>query len=641
MIINRSEYRNERFGLFIHWGPYSVAGVEASWPIMAPNLAEGMFHNQVRITEAAYTALPQRFNPVQFDPNQWVAVAKEAGMRYLVFTAKHHDGFCMFDAPGTDYKVTNTPYGEDICLKLAQACAKGGLPLGFYYSPPDMHHPGYRDTRQPSTRNWTGEPKRKEWATYLDYMESHLRKLLTGYGDVSLIWFDGLANHNKYDPQRFHNLIHTLSPNTLINDRLGDGYDFITPEQFIPKNGIPTRTGKPPAGVDPGGDGFFRTVEFLYEVPLLKRWIAEKMNQYAEGTLELTPIHLEPYPAPDRFQPWETCMTMGQTWAYNPTENNWKSSDILLHNLIRVAGRGGNLLLNVGPAPDGSFPPEAIERLKTIGRWVQENQEAIFGTTYTPQYGYDWGESTRKGNHVYLHLLTPPPTGKLRVEGFPGLVKKARQLSGTVLDFTQREDFLEIDIQKIDPGQRVPVVVLEIDGDAPVWRAYSPPVASTQSPLQYIQDKAVSSALINAVLNGIIAFFSYRTRSMIPFEELAIDILITVAIITFINAWLAAGSARTAVIKGDIKGNGSSSSRWKFSGSSAIVGLLVMLVCLILFGGVVMNGLLYLLSPLGLPQWVYIILKTLYTGISAGLSVVLAIWGVLNSTSKNATDHHM
>ena len=144
--------------------------------------------------------------------------------------------------------------------------------------------------------------------------------------------------------------------------------------------------------------------------------------------------------------------------------------------------------------------------------------------------------------------------------------------------------------------------------------------------------------MINAVLNGIIAFFSYRTRSFIPFEEMALDILITVAIIAFINAWLAAGSARTAILKGEIKWNGSPTSQWKFTGSSALVGFLVMLVCLILFGGVVMSGLLYLLTPMGLPQWVYIVLKTLYTGVGAGLSVMLAIWAVLRSTPKNAVE---
>src|SRR5665648_736654 len=151
-------------------------------------------------------------------------------------------------------------------------------------------------------------------------MESHVRRLLTDYGQVSILWFDGLANHGKYDPDRFHQLIRSLSPDTLINDRLGDDYDFVTPEQFIPKLGIPIRTGKPPAGVDPGGDGFFSLVTSLFKVPGLRGWIRKQLKRYNDGTLELTPVQQEPYPAPQRFQPWETCMTMGQTWGYNPQE---------------------------------------------------------------------------------------------------------------------------------------------------------------------------------------------------------------------------------------------------------------------------------------------------------------------------------
>ena len=244
-------------------------------------------------------------------------------MRYIVITAKHHDGFCMFDAPGTDYKITNTPYGKDICLELAQACARAGMPLGFYYSPPDMHHPGYRDTSKPATKNWTGEPKRKEWGEYLDYMESHIRKLLTRLRRGGVIWFDGLSNHGKYDPQRFHKLIHELSPNTLINDRLGDGYDFITPEQFIPKKGIPARTGKPPRHRS-GRGWFLPTVSFLSTVPIMRGWLRKQMQKYGDGTLELTPVQKEPYPSPEHFQPWETCMTMGQSWAYNPRKRTGK-----------------------------------------------------------------------------------------------------------------------------------------------------------------------------------------------------------------------------------------------------------------------------------------------------------------------------
>ncbi len=445
-------YLEAKFGLFLHWGPYSVGGVEASWPIMTPGMSENLFRNTTRISEAAYVALAQRFNPQKFDARAWVRLAQEAGMRYIVLTAKHHDGFCMFDAPGTDYKITHSPYGRDICLELAEACHAAGMRLGFYYSPPDMHHPGYRDTRRPVSANWLGEPKRPEWDAYLDYMESHLRKLLTGYGEVSILWFDGLANHLKYDPPRFHRLIHELNPRTLINDRLGDGYDYITPEQFIPRRGVPVRTGKPPASNE-GGEGLLKTLPALLKVPLLGGWVRKQMEKYAEGELELTQIPQAVCPAPQDFQPWETCMTMGQSWAYNPAETRWKSPQELVRNLVKVVSGGGNYLLNIGPAPDGTFPPEAVERLRYIGQWMGRNAQAIYGTSYAPPLaGFD-GKVTRKGGCYYLHLFDWPASGQIVIEAFPAAVQSAALLPGTPLPYSQAGSRLQNRLQISLPAQ--------------------------------------------------------------------------------------------------------------------------------------------------------------------------------------------
>jgi alpha-L-fucosidase len=454
-------YQQARFGLFIHWGAYSAAGVEASWPIMTPDLAEIMFRNPTRISQADYEALPERFNPVRFDAREWVRLARQAGMRYIVFTAKHHDGFCMFDAPGTDYKITNTPFGRDVCRELADACAAEGMRLGFYYSPPDMHHPGYRDTRKPVSANWLGEPKRPQWAQYLDYMESHLRKLLSDYGEISVIWFDALVNHRKYDPPRFHRLIHGLSPRTLINDRLGAGYDFITPEQFIPRRGIPVRTGKPPAA-EQGGEGLFRAVPALIKLPFLGPWLRTQLGRYADGELELTKVPCAPCPAPEEFQPWETCMTMGQSWAYNPTETNWKDASQLVRNLVDVASAGGNYLLNVGPRGDGAFPPEALERLAFIGRWLENNGPAIYETTYAPPLPGFSGRVTRRANTLYLHLSELPASGLLEIPAFPGIVQSATILPDTALAYEQEQDTLRIHLPDILPVQPVGVIALEL-----------------------------------------------------------------------------------------------------------------------------------------------------------------------------------
>lgn len=628
-------YQDAKFGLFIHWGAYSVAGVEASWPIMAPELSAAMFGTQIRIEEKEYVKLPERFNPVDFDPDAWVRLAQEAGMRYIIITSKHHDGFCMFDAPGTDYKITNTPYGKDICLELADACHRVGMPLGFYYSPPDMHHPGYRDTRKSATRNWTGEPQRKQWGEYLDYMESHIRKLLTDYGEVAVLWFDGLTNHGKYDPERFHRLVHELSPKTLINDRLGDDYDFITPEQLIPKAGIPARTYKPPSGMDPGGDGFFKTASFLSTVPGVSGWMRKQMRKYSDGTLELTPVHKEPYPSPQHFQPWETCMTMGQTWAYNPKETTWKEPRTLVRNLVNVVSRGGNYLLNVGPTARGTFPSEAVERLKYIGQWMKRYDQTIYGSTYTPLQGQPWGQATRKGAKLYLHVFEWPMDGKLVVTSFPGQAKTASLFGGDSLTYRQNGSQLVIDLPVQSPDPDASVLVVDIDPNDDGWKRYSPPVSTRITPMQHIQKQAIASALINSIINGLIAFFSYRTRGNIPYGEAAVDILITVFIITFLTAWLTVGGARSQVIKGNLT-RLTKTQRWlKLPQSPGLRGVIIAIACTILFGGLFLDGLLYLVSPVELSNWAYFVLKTLYTGVSGALASALTIWSVVNDADRS------
>jgi len=455
-----SWYLQAKFGLFIHWGPYSAGGAEASWPIMTPDLSEALFGGR-RISEADYTALPARFNPQAFDARAWVRLAKRAGMRYLVFTSKHHDGFCMFDAPGTDYKITKTPFGRDICAELAEACAAEGLRLGFYYSPPDMHHPGYRDTRKPVPSNWLGEPSRPAWAGYLDYMESHLRHLLSAYGEVSVIWFDALVNHQKYDPPRFHRLIHELSPKTLINDRLGDGYDFITPEQFIPRQGIPVRTGLPPAA-NQGGEGLFRVMPTLIKIPWLGGWLRGQLAKYAEGELELTRIPQAENPSPADFQPWETCMTIGRSWGYNPDEHSWKPAERLLRSLVEVVSRGGNYLLNVGPRPDGTFPPEAVERLEAIAAWMERNSAAIYDTSYTPGVPGFNGRMTRAAGHLYLHLLEESHAGQLELPLTEPVIGALLLAEHQPLPYQQAEGRLRLSLPAVWSGPLPHVIDLRL-----------------------------------------------------------------------------------------------------------------------------------------------------------------------------------
>ena len=451
-------FRDAGFGLFIHWGPYSVAGIEASWPIMIPEIAATAFGQQPSISEAEYIALPQRFNPVDYDPAEWVRLARRAGMEYVVITAKHHDGFCMFDAPGTDYKITNTPYGRDACAELAEACAEAGMRLCFYYSQLDMHHPGYRDTSKPAVENWLGEPRQPQWTGYLDYMEGHLRKLLTDYGQVSALWFDGLSSHEKYDPPRFHKLIRELSPSTLVNDRLGGRYDFVTTEQFIPQRGIPIKHKRSRLS-----DGHFRLLLTLLRMPGVNTLPKRLARRYAQGNLQLANLPTASYPHREKFQPWETCMTMNRTWAYNPTDEDYKSSARLIYSLVEVASRGGNYLLNVGPTPQGTFPPEVVERLKQIGAWMDTNGEAIHGTTYGPLQHLLFGRTTAKEDAVYLLVWDWPSSGKINLGAMPGVVSGVSLLAGQEpLPFNQPGNNLTIRIPHQPPDSPVSVLAIHL-----------------------------------------------------------------------------------------------------------------------------------------------------------------------------------
>jgi alpha-L-fucosidase len=410
-------FRNAKFGMFIHWGPYSQASVEASWPIMRPKPGG--------ITEAEYRALPATFNPDKYDPHAFVELARSAGQEYMVFTTKHHDGFCMFDSSYTDYKITNTPYGRDIVAQLAKACGEDGMPLGFYYSPPDMHHPGFRDTTKLAKENWNGEPQRPEWPSYLAYMQLQLSELLTRYGPAALIWFDGLNHQEKYNGARVLQMIRDFQPATLVNDRIGVPGDYETPEQFIP-TAIPTKD-VVLTGVDP------------------------KVSSRLKNTI----------PRPEDFRLWETCMTINNTWAYNKNDHDYKTEQTLIRSLIEVASRGGNFLLNVGPQPDGQIQPEFRQRLHAIGDWLTLNGDSIYGTTYGPVQGVAGLRTTANDKAVYVHVLDWPAS-TLEIAGIESRVLSARLLAnGKPLMFRQTEASLQIDLPSQAPDPNASVIALK------------------------------------------------------------------------------------------------------------------------------------------------------------------------------------
>lgn len=410
-------FRAAKFGMFVHWGPYSLASVEASWPIMRPG--------KWGISEADYRALPKRFNPTRYNPDEFIDLARTAGQEYMVFTTKHHDGFCMFDSSYTDYKITNTPYGKDIVKQLVEACARRSMPLGFYYSPPDMHHSDFRDTSRLSSENWNGEPERPQWPSYLEYMQLQLTELLTGFGDVELIWFDGLFKQEKYDGRRFLDLIRKLQPKTLVNDRIGVPADYVTPEQFVPK-AIPTK------GVRMRGTDVSVEKELRSGIP-----------------------------NPADFQLWETCMTINDTWAYNAHDQNFKSAQQLIRALVEVCSRGGNFLLNIGPQPDGEVQPEFRERLRAIGDWMSINSQSIYGSTYGPIQDVPGYRTTAKGDDVYVHVFDWPGTS-LEVIGLKRKVLRARLLADNrPLTFHQDEQRLHIQLPAEASDKNVSVIDLQ------------------------------------------------------------------------------------------------------------------------------------------------------------------------------------
>lgn len=343
----RAWFQEARFGLFIHWGVYAVAG-EGEWVM-----------HQKRITVPEYERdFPPAFNPVKFDPAAWVRMAKDAGMKYITITSKHHDGFAMYDSKVSDYDVVDrTPYGKDVLKMLSEACRKEGIKLFFYHSQLDWHHPDYFPRGR--TGRFAGRDEKGDWNAYLDTMDAQLRELLTGYGEVGGIWFDGWWDKPEAEWRlgRTYGLIHELQPAALVganhHRRPFPGEDFQMFEKDLP-------------GQNTTG------------------W-----NDQAElGDL-----------------PIEMCDTINNSWGFNKNDGSYKSTKQIVQLLVKSAGYDGNLLLNVGPRPDGSIQPEFVKRLSEVGAWLKQNGESIYGTRGGPITPRPWGVTTQKGDRVFVHLL--------------------------------------------------------------------------------------------------------------------------------------------------------------------------------------------------------------------------------------------
>jgi alpha-L-fucosidase len=389
-------WRDAKFGMFIHWGLYAIPAGE--WRGQkVPGIGEWIMHRG-KIPKEEYASLQQQFHPVKYDARQWVRFAKQAGMKYIVITSKHHDGFCLFDSKLTDYDMPGTPYGKDLLKPLADACHEEGIKICWYHSIMDWYHPQAHSEQ------------------YFEYMRGQLKELLTNYGEIGVLWFDGewIKEWTEQHGVELERYVRELQPQLIVNNRVGKRKrspgDFGTPEQHIPATGIP------------GWD-------------------------------------------------WETCMTMNDTWGFKKDDHNWKSTEDLIHKLVDIVSKGGNFLLNVGPTADGEIPTASVERLTEIGGWMEGNGESIYGTSASPFKRLSWGRCTQKPGLLYLHVFDWPTDGKLVVPALHNEVKKSYLLtdaSRAKLDVQRVEDNVIVSLPGDPPDPWDSVVVLEIEGEAEV-----------------------------------------------------------------------------------------------------------------------------------------------------------------------------
>jgi alpha-L-fucosidase len=425
-------WREAKFGMFIHWGVYAQwAGVYKGHEQLKGGAEWIMNRSKIPVSE--YQEMAKQFNPIQFNADQWVKMAKDAGMKYIIITAKHHDGFAMFKTAASKWNIVDaTPYGKDVLLPLSEACKKYGIKLGFYYSQAqDWNNPGGSVARKVASEGWLNPDsvaidaytlahkghwdKAQETRSFEDYIDEvavpQVKELLTNYGEVAVLWWDTPTNMTDATAQKLQDQL-KLQPNIITNDRLKRPNfpgDTRTPEQKIP-----------------GAD--------------------EVDNN-----------------------DWETCMTMNGTWGYRTSDNKWKSAQTLIQILCDIASKGGNYLLNVGPKPDGNFPEPSIQSLKTIGEWMKINGEAIYSTQKSPLPALNWGRCTQKQTKrntiLYLSIFNWPKDGKLLVPAFKNKILSVKMLAnGESCNTKQTLNGIEISLPSTMPDVNVFVLKMIVKG---------------------------------------------------------------------------------------------------------------------------------------------------------------------------------
>ncbi len=409
----REWFRDAKFGLFIHWGPFSIPG-SGEWVM-----------NQRNITVENYTRLMDFFNPTEFNAQQWVSMAKNAGMRYITLITRHHDGFSMWDTKYSDFNIMNTPYKKDIVKLISDECHKQGIKLFLYYSLLDWRRADYPH-ESGRTGQGTGRKGNGNYASYLQFMKNQLTELLTNYGEITGIWFDGHWDQTNPEGEtdrssridwhytEIYGLIHQLQPQCLVgnNHHLTPfpGEDFQMFERDLP-------------GENKSGLSFQET--------------SQKM-------------------------PLETCETMNNSWGFNITDTSYKSVNQLVHYLINASGRNANFLLNVGPMPNGVIQPEFVDTLHEIGKWLQQYGESIYGTTGNLIPPQDWGVVTAKDKTTYLHILKKPEQSFIQIEGLPGKVMNCKMmLSEKPVKFKQDKKGITVNLEGITLNNIDTIIQLE------------------------------------------------------------------------------------------------------------------------------------------------------------------------------------
>jgi len=397
----REWFKEVKFGMFIHWGVYALLG-KGEW-----------IRTVDQIPQDEYAKLPPKFNPTKFDPGKWADIARRAGMKYMVMTTKHHDGFCMFDASNTDWKVTNTPYGKDVIAELTEAFEAADIRVGFYYSIMDWHHEDYLPRLE-----WEAESRPAEGhdvMDYIAYMREHIEQLMTQYRPAPFVlWYDGgwMNKPEELSGTETNAKARKLKPDILINDRHFTKEDLVTPEQRIPPTGIFDEDGNPAL--------------------------------------------------------WEACITMtSHWWGYDKDEKVYKTAEYLIRMLVDIVSKGGNLLLNIGPKPDGTIQKEFVDRLEAIGKWMDKYSEAIYGTTASPFNLLPfYGRVTTKGDRLYVHVFDWPGDRRARLPQLANEVKAAYMLQEDkpAVPFARDGEDWVFELPKKAPDKVASVFVVELDG---------------------------------------------------------------------------------------------------------------------------------------------------------------------------------